>query len=81
MNTQTVEKIIAKFGSQVNVSKALAEVGDDIGQTTVSAWARSGVIPTRHIRPLMQAARNLGFELTPDDFFEPIPTTPTSAPA
>lgn len=60
--------IINKFGGQTALAALL-----DKGQSTVSHWAKTGTIPAKWQRILLDEARNQGIELTASDF---IPTEP-----
>jgi len=59
-------KIIEKFGGQSALAKALG-----IGQSTVSYWFKTGIIPAKWQTRLLKAALENGVELTGDDFLVP----------
>lgn len=56
------ERILEKFGGTVVVARVCS-----VTPGAVSQWT---VIPARHQPTLLAAAPKLGFELTPEDFFE-----------
>ena len=63
--TSQAHRIIAKFGTQVSLASALG-----IGQSTIAAWKRRGFIPVRQQSAVLTAARRLGIDLKPADFFD-----------
>jgi transcriptional regulator with XRE-family HTH domain len=65
MSRSSVERVIARFGSQQRVAELLG-----IWQTAVSGWVRRGAIPARRQEELLAAARREGIALAPHDFFE-----------
>ncbi|AWI27318.1 hypothetical protein HYN49_13410 [Flavobacterium pallidum] len=59
----TAQKIIAKFGGQVNVAELIGK-----GQSTVAYWAKTGVIPIKWRANLLQIASEKGISLSSTDF-------------
>jgi hypothetical protein len=59
----TAREIIEKFGGQSALAKALGK-----GQTTVSYWAKTGVIPARWQPLVLDLARQKGIALEASDF-------------
>lgn len=57
-------KIIEKFGGTRALASAMG-----IPPTTVQSWKDTGLIPAKHQQPILHKARELGFDITPDDFF------------
>lgn len=55
--------IIAKFGGQTALAALLGK-----GQTTVSYWAKTGVVPARWQPKLLELAEAKGIALSPADF-------------
>ena len=77
--TDQASRIIAKFGTVRLLADALAAL-DDASQARSLAtiykwtWARhrggtGGMIPARNLNAIIQAARNEGILLTPDDLY------------
>ena len=64
MQTNQVEEIIRRFGSQQRVAELLG-----IWQTAVSGWVRRGAIPGKRQAELLEIARREGIHLAPEDFF------------
>lgn len=67
------QTIIAKCGGAKVVAGLL-----NVRPSTVHRWSypksrrgTGGLIPTQRQRPLILAARSIGVELTPEDFFSP----------
>src|ERR1035441_2035869 len=61
--TETVSgRIIAKFGSQSNLARAL-----NIKQSTVSHWAKTGTVPVRWHSKIIQAASDRGMSVSAAD--------------
>ena len=58
------QKVIAKFGGQTALAKLVGK-----RQSTVQYWARTGVIPARWQRQLLDLAQDHGISLSPGDFF------------
>lgn len=80
-------EIITLFGGQTTLANLLGK-----GQTTVSYWAKTGLIPTRWQPKLLDLATQRGIALSPRDFMGPhakpigaeLPATkatPSSVPA
>ncbi len=68
------ERIIQKFGNQSALAKLIGK-----RQSTVQHWARTGTIPTRWQKQLLDLAREKGITLTAQDFFAPLPARGTDA--
>jgi 3,4-dihydroxy 2-butanone 4-phosphate synthase/GTP cyclohydrolase II len=68
----TAERVIAKFGNQSTLAKLIGK-----RQSTVQHWARTGTIPTRRQKQLLDLARAKGITLTAEDFFPPPPVADT----
>lgn len=60
----TAQKVIAKFGGQTALARLIGK-----RQSTVGYWARTGVIPAKWQRQLLDLAQDHGVGLSPDDFF------------
>ena len=60
------EHIIDKFGSMAALAAALGHRHP----TTVQGWKQRGFIPARRHQEVLDAAKQHGIELAPDDFFE-----------
>lgn len=65
MSQKSVERVIGKFGTQERLAELLR-----CDQTTVSKWKTTGFIPARRQRQILDAARELGIDLEPNDFFD-----------
>lgn len=63
MSTQT-DRIIEKFGTQEFLANAIG-----VGQPAVAAWKKRGFIPAKRHDEVLTAARRLGIDLRPADFF------------
>ena len=61
----TAQTIINKFGGQTALARLIGK-----GQSTVQYWARSGTIPAKWQKELIQIAQGKGINLTPADFIE-----------
>ena len=59
-----VAGIIAKFQTQQGLADAIG-----VRQSTVAAWKKAGLIPSRQIARILDEARKRDIELRPDDFF------------
>lgn len=57
-------RIIAKFGTQAALGKALG-----LKPSAISRWQKSGFIPAWHFTGILAAAQSAGIRLTADDFF------------
>lgn len=63
-----VTTIITKFQTQQRLADAIG-----VRQSTVAAWKKSKLIPSRQQRRILEVAREQGIAITPGDFFpEPI---------
>ena len=62
--SEIVVNIIAKFGSQTALASAI-----EAKQSTVAHWKRRGTIPAGQQIKILNAARGLNIDLTPNDFF------------
>lgn len=58
--------IIAKFGGASSLARTLGHRH----ATTVQSWKKSGVIPAKRQQGVLDAAKRLGIDLSPADFFE-----------
>lgn len=58
-------RIIDRFGGL----SALARLLGHKHPTTVQGWKERGFIPAKHQAAVLAKAREIGVELTPDDFF------------
>ena len=58
-------KIIAKFAGTRRLASALG-----IPPSTVQSWKDTGRIPARHQQNVLSNARELGLDVTPNDFFD-----------
>lgn len=58
--------IISALGGVVRVSELRG-----VNRSAVWKWSRSGIIPLKHIRPLLRVAREKGLDLTAEDFLPP----------
>lgn len=65
MTPAVVARIIEKFGGPTKLG---AEIERD--QSTISHWKRKGIIPAREQPRILDAARRMGIDLTPNDFFD-----------
>ena len=63
--SNTATRIIGYFGSQSRLAKRLG-----IRQSTVSYWVLSGSIPKKRREAIINAAADIGVELSLDDFVE-----------
>jgi len=61
----TARFIINKFGGLTAMARALGHRN----VSTVQGWRQRGVIPARQQPLVLEAARNLGIDVTPEDFF------------
>lgn len=68
MSREVVEAIIKKFGTQERLAQALG-----CRQTVIAGWKRRGVVPARQQMRVLEAAQELGIDLTPNDFFSAEP--------
>lgn len=59
------ERIIEKFGGLTATARAL----NHLNPTTVQGWKERGFIPARQQPLVLDAARALGLDMTPADFF------------
>jgi len=66
MSTETVERIIKKFGTQERLAEALS-----CRQSVIAGWKKRGIIPARKLPRILQAAQERDIKLAPADFFEP----------
>jgi hypothetical protein len=66
-----VDKIIATFGGQANLARALG-----LPARTVTAWAERGAIHDKHKPGILNAARANSLPLTEADFFPTPPDGP-----
>ena len=57
-------QIVDKFGGQ----SALARILGHRNPSTVQGWMSRGVIPVRQLPAVIRAARDLGINVTPEDF-------------
>jgi transcriptional regulator with XRE-family HTH domain len=63
------ESILKKLKSRgITQEQIAAALG--CRQSVIAGWKRRGVIPARQQAGVLRAARELGVELSPDDFFE-----------
>lgn len=60
-----VARIISKFGTQEKLAAALGT-----RQNVISMWKKRGYVPAQQQPKVLAAARDLGIDLTPDDFFD-----------
>ncbi len=60
------ERIIEKFGGISAMAQALGHRHP----TTVQGWKERGYIPARQQNEVLRAARDLGIDLAPADFFD-----------
>lgn len=65
-----VDEIIKKFGTQERLAAAIEP---PVRQCIISGWKRRGCVPTGQQRKVLAAARKLGIQLGPQDFFEKAP--------
>ena len=65
------QKVISKFGGQSALAKLIGK-----GQSTVQHWAKTGIIPAKWRKELLDLARTKGMLLSPGDFDEVTPETP-----
>jgi len=66
----TAEKIVKKFGNQSTLARLLGK-----RQSTVQHWVKSGRIPSRWQKPLLDLAKSKGITLTAQDFLDSDETT------
>lgn len=59
----TADEIVAKFGGQSALAGLLGK-----GQSTVAYWVKTGSIPAKWQRPLLELARQQGVALSASDF-------------
>lgn len=59
------ERIIGKFRTQVRLAAALG-----CHQSVIAGWKKRGFVPAQQQLKVLEAARQLGVELSPQDFFE-----------
>jgi hypothetical protein len=64
-------KIIATLGGTRRAAALL-----DLPPSTVQSWKAVGLIPARHQRRVLDAARSNGIALGPEDFFPPAQSVP-----
>lgn len=64
-------EIITLFGGQTTLAKLLGK-----GQTTVSYWAKTGIVPTRWQSKLLELAAQNGIALSARDFMGPTVESP-----
>ena len=60
-------QIIDKFGGQTALARLLG-----VGQSTVSYWSKTGIIPAKWQSRLIEAAASKGVELSNNDFLVPV---------
>jgi hypothetical protein len=75
--TQT-QRIIAKFGGLAQLSRAIDPA---MPLSVVQGWKDRGFVPARRQQDVLDAARRLGIDLTPNDFFAPTPPAEAADPA
>jgi len=61
--SNSAERIISKFGGQTQLAKVVGR-----GQSTIAYWAKTGVIPGKWHKPLLEIARAKQINLHPMDF-------------
>lgn len=76
------KRIIEKFGTQSKLARAL--IGDDLDRlpsmrVAIHGWLDRGFVPANRQQDVLDAARRLGIDLTPADFFD-LPPCPAEAP-
>lgn len=59
------ERIIAKFGTQERLADAIG-----CRQNVISGWKKRGFVPAPQQPKVLEVARALGIDLSPDDFFD-----------
>jgi hypothetical protein len=59
------ERIIGKFKTQVRLAAALG-----CHQSVIAGWKKRGFVPAPQQSKVLEAARQLGVDLSPNDFFE-----------
>ncbi|MBC8241978.1 MAG: helix-turn-helix domain-containing protein [Alphaproteobacteria bacterium] len=57
------QAVIAKFGSQSELARALS-----IKPSTVQYWSSQGRIPTKWHKPIIKAANQIGLHVSPSEF-------------
>lgn len=62
-----VQRVVRAFGSQEKVGAVCG-----VWQGAVSQW-KNGIIPSRHHRALLEAAKAAGLQLTAEDLIESAP--------
>lgn len=62
-----VERISAKFGGQKRLADSIGLHYSAVSQMK----RRRGLIPVKHHQAIIDAARQRGIEITPNDFFDP----------
>lgn len=60
---ELAQRIISRFGGQTSLAEAVYTK-----QSTVSYWAKTGNVPVKWHKPIVQAAVHRGLEVTPADF-------------
>jgi len=60
----TAIRIIDKFGTATRLAELMK-----MPPTTVRSWRKSGYIPAKHQATVINAARQAGIVLRPQDFF------------
>lgn len=68
-----IAELFAKFGGAAALSELLG-----LPYQTVAAWKRRGIIPARHQRAILLAARECGIDITADDLIG-VERAPSSA--
>lgn len=71
-------RLFAKFGGQTNLARALG-----INQSTVSHWAKTGMVPTRWHSKIIQVAADQGLNVAAGDLVSTptlVAVRPTSVP-
>ena len=59
------KEIIEKFGGQTALAEMLGK-----GQSTVAYWAKTGLVPAKWQKPLLELATAQGIQLSADDFIK-----------
>jgi hypothetical protein len=73
-NKSQADRIIEKFGGITALARALGHKHP----TTVQGWKDRKFIPAKHQADVLNKARDLGLDLTTDDFFD-VRSAPTEA--
>jgi len=68
MATSQAARIIEKFVTQERLAQALG-----CRQSVIAGWKRRGFIPAPQQPRVLDAARKLGVDVCPDDFFDAQP--------